>query len=219
VILDAIGKDRTIFAYKGCNDDLNFKEVKNLDTSWLYLSSMMNESFRTQEKIVQYAKTHGIKIAYNPSLYIVKNHNLSLLRMLKHVDILTFNKEEAQALVNDQTNNIFNLLYEVQKLGPKIVIISDGENGVHCYNSHDETVYVGKPRRVKVVETTGAGDAFASGFIAGIIHGTDISFSLKLGMLNAESVIAHIGAKNILLGHNAFNMAERDKRTIFKKKL
>lgn len=221
VILDSVQSDRTIFAYKGCNDELTVNEVdfKVLDTKWLYLSSMMKDSFSTQQKIAKYAKRKGIKIAYNPSLYIVKNGASNIRNILKYTDIIIFNKEEAQTLVKDHTENIFNLTFEVSRLGPKIVVITDGHNGAYCYNTYDETVYSAKPARVKVVETTGAGDAFASGFVTAISLDKDIPYSLKLGMINAESLISGLGAKTKLLDKRAFSMAERDSRTIFKKKL
>lgn len=221
VILDAVVNDRTILAYKGCNDDLHVKDInlKSIDSRWLYMSSMMKDSFATQQKIASYAAKKKIRIAYNPSLYIVKNGPRTLRNILKKTSVLVFNKEEAQTLLKDNTENIYNLIFKVSRLGPKIVVITDGHNGAHCYNSDEETVYSAKPGHVKIVETTGAGDAFASGFLSGIISGKDIGTSLKLGMLNAESVISHLGAKNILLGHKAFSMAENDNRTIFKKKL
>ena len=52
---------------------------------------------------------------------------------------------------------------------------------------------------MKVIETTGAGDAFASSFLSGIIRKNDIVFAIKLGVTNAESVITHHGAKDKLL--------------------
>ncbi|MGV8171185.1 MAG: carbohydrate kinase family protein [Candidatus Woesearchaeota archaeon] len=221
VILDSVVEDRTIFTYKGCNDELLVTDIdfKSIDSKWLYLSSMMKDSFDTQCKIASYAASKGIKIVYNPSLYIVKNGGRNLKNILKKVDIIIFNKDEARALVIDDTNNLFNLLLEVSKLGPKIVVITDGKNGAYCYTSADETVYSAMPGRVKIVETTGAGDAFASGFMAGIILGKNIEISLKAGMLNAESVISHLGAKNVLMGNKLFRMAETDNRTVFRKKL
>jgi len=221
VILDSVKDDRTIFTYKGCNDDLRYGDVnfKNLDTAWIYLSSMMKESLNTEQKVAEHAKRSGIKIAYNPSLYIVKNHSRSVRSIIKHSEIIIFNKEEAEALVGTMYDNLFNLLFEVSKLGPKIVVITDGHNGAHCYNTVDETVYSAKPAHVSIVETTGAGDAFASAFVSGIMSGKDIGTSLKMGMINAESVIQYLGAKNILLGQKLFSMAEDDNRTIFKKKL
>jgi len=221
VILDSVKEDRTIFTYKGANDDMSYGDVnfKNFDTTWLYLSSMMKESLNTEQKVAEHARKKGIKIAYNPSLYIVKNHSRSVRSIIKHSDIVVFNKEEAEALVTSMYDNVFNLLFEVSKLGPKIVVITDGHNGAHCYNTADETVYSAKPAHVNVVETTGAGDAFASGFVTGIMSGKDIGTALKMGMINAESVIRYLGAKNILLGPKLFTLAEEDNRVIFKKKL
>ncbi|MGV8086057.1 MAG: carbohydrate kinase family protein [Candidatus Woesearchaeota archaeon] len=221
IILDSIAEDRTIFAYKGCNDNLKSNDFKfeSINSKWLYLSSMMKDSFNTQKSIVEYAKKKGIKIAYNPSLYLTKKGSRYLSKILKNTDILILNKEEAQTLVGDPKDNVYNLLFELSKLGPKIAIITDASRGAHCYDVKDDIVYSVKPKKVHIVETTGAGDAFASGFVAGIIMGKSIDVSLKLGMLNAESVITHLGSKNILLNYNAFSVAERDTRTIFKKKL
>jgi ribokinase len=221
VILDSVKEDRTIFTYKGCNDELHVSDVdfKIIDSKWLYLSSMMKDSFSTQCRIAHYAARKGVKIAYNPSLYMVKTGPGHIKKILTRTEILIFNKDEAKVLLNEDTDNMFTLLVGVAKLGPKMVIITDGKNGAYCYNSYDETVYSALPGRVTVVETTGAGDAFASGFVAGIILGKSIEIALKAGMLNAESVIAHLGSKNVLLGHQVFGMAEKDKRTIFKKKL
>ncbi len=221
VILDSVEDDRTIFTYKGCNDELKSGDVnfRAIDSKWLYLSSMMKDSLDTQQKIADYAKKKGIKMAYNPSLYIVKDHTRAARSILKNSEIVVFNKEEAQALISSQHDNIFNLLFEVSKLGPKMVVITDGRNGAHCYNVKDGIVYSAKPIKVKIAETTGAGDAFASAFVAGIMLGKDIGISLKMGMLNAESVIKHLGAKNVLLGKELFELVEDDDREIFKKKL
>jgi len=56
--------------------------------------------------------------------------------------------------------------------------------------------------RVKIIETTGAGDAFASSFLSGMIKKNNIEFALKLARTNAESVIQHHGAKTGLLTYN-----------------
>ncbi len=78
-----------------------------------------------------------------------------------------------------------------------IVVVTDKNKMIVCYDRGRE--YSLKPNRVKVVERTGAGDAFASGFVAGMIVGWDIDRCLKLGLKESESVIGHFGAKNNLL--------------------
>jgi ribokinase len=221
VILDSVGDDRTIFTYKGCNDQLTVSEVNfdKLNSKWIYLSSMMKDSFDTEKKVAEYLSRKNVKIAYNPSLYSCKHGSKPVSTILKRTEILILNKEEVQALIDSSTDNLYTLLFEAAKLGPKIVVVTDGKNGAHCYNSYDQTVYSAKPRTVKIVETTGAGDAFASAFVSGIMLGKDIKLSLKMGMINAESVIMHLGAKNVLLGRDIVSKAEKDDRTIIEKKL
>jgi ribokinase len=55
------------------------------------------------------------------------------------------------------------------------------------------------PHKIKVVERTGAGDAFASGFVAGRVVGKTIPECLKLGLEEGESVLRHFGEKNNLI--------------------
>lgn len=218
VILDAIESDRTIFTFKGCNDDLSYRKIKKPETKWMYFSSMMDKSFKTIKKMSYHANIHNLKIAFNPSLYLAKKGVRYLKPVLRNTEILIFNKEEAQAMLNTNSENQFQMLHDIHKLGPKIIIITDGKHGAHCLDTIEKHFYSIKPEKVKIRETTGAGDAFASGFVAGKILGKDTEYSLRLGMLNAESVIKHKGAKNKLLGKEAFHMAENDKRHITKYK-
>jgi sugar/nucleoside kinase (ribokinase family) len=179
---------------------------------------MMDNSFKAVKKITYHANIHNIKIAFNPSLYLVKKGIRYLKPVLRNTEILVFNKEEAQALLGKNMENIYQLLHEIQTLGPKIVIITDGKNGAHCLDTIEKHFYGIKPLKLKIKETTGAGDAFASGFVAGKILGKDTQYSLRLAMLNAESVIKYKGAKNRLLGKEAFHIAEKDDRHITKYK-
>ena len=92
-----------------------------------------------------------------------------------------------------------DLLIGLHKLGPKIVVVTDKNKLISCYDSHNKKKYYLKPNKIKVVERTGAGDAFASGFVAGLIRNKSIMQSLKLGLRESEGVIKHFGAKNNLL--------------------
>ncbi len=198
VILDSKEHDRTILTYKGVNDKLKFSEVKRdvFNTKWLYLSSASGEFLKTQEELVKLAAKKGIKIAYNASLYQIKENKERLKKILKQVDILVLNKEEAEELVGIGKD----LLVALKKLGPAIVCITDGKQGVNIFDG--EKIYFEKAHKVKVIETTGAGDAFAVGFVVGMIKFNDIEKAAHIGMLNAESVIQHKGAKVGLLTWN-----------------
>jgi len=132
----------------------------------------------------------GVKFAYNPSEYLIRKENLNPL--LKICDILVLNKEEAQLLTKNK-----DLLKGLHKLGPKIVVVTDDKNKIQCSDGKER--YYLMPHKVKVVEKTGAGDAFASGFVAGIIRDKGIENSLKLGLEESENVIRFRGAKNNLI--------------------
>ena len=218
VILDAIEEDRTIFTYKGCNDDLSYRKIRIPETRWIYLSSMMGKSFETMKKIAYHANIHNIKMAFNPSLYLARKGEAYLRPVVRNTEILVLNRQEAESLLEKQHHNIFTMLSEISSLGPKIVAITNGREGADCLDCHEGFFYSIKPLKVRIRETTGAGDAFASGFVASKIRGKSTEYALRLGMLNAESVIQYKGAKNILLGREAFHKAQKDTRHIAKYK-
>jgi len=196
VILDSKGNDRTILTYKGTNNNLRYTDVPKFRCSWLYFSSMVGNSFKTMERVAKVHSTKGTKIAFNPSNYQAKKGKKFLGKMLKLTDVLILNKEEASLLLKNQ-GSIKDLLKGILACGPKIAVITDGSKGAYC--TEGINIYSIKPRKTKIVETTGAGDAFASGFVTGLKKKEDISYALNLGMENARSVISHYGAKNKLL--------------------
>ncbi|MFH1392643.1 MAG: carbohydrate kinase family protein [bacterium] len=173
IILDATGKDRTILVYKDASIKLDFSEIRLPETKWIYLSSMPLDFL---EKIADL----NVKFALNT--------RQAPKRLLEKTDILILNKEEAEALGDD-----------IKK--PKICVITDKNNPVKAFSQgviHSITPH----KNIKCLERTGAGDAFASGFTAGIILKNNIDFALKLGLANSESVIQHYGAHNKLLTYD-----------------
>jgi ribokinase len=178
--------------YKGINDEIDYNEIKKFKTKWLYLSSMMKKSFRAQIKLTKKLKQNKTKIAFNPSEYLIKNVNLKPL--IKLCDVLILNDEEASLLTKEKDK-----LKGISKMGPKIVVITNEGKTVYCYDSHEEKIYSVTPKKVSVVEKTGAGDAFASGFIAGLIKNKPIKYCLSLGLKESQAVIRHIGAQNNLI--------------------
>jgi ribokinase len=219
IILDAKGEDRTILAFKGSNNDLGDNDVQlsKLKTKWFYFSAMLEKSFDTQVKIAKYAKKKGIKIAYNPSSYLAKRGARYLKPIISKTSILILNKEETKLVLDKRTNDISKLAKGLLALGPELVVITYGKHG--SYACDGTYLYFLRPTRVKIAETTGAGDAFASGFVAGIIKGKSIETSLKMGAANAESVIRYFGAKEELLSYRKIAARIKTMHNVVKKKL
>lgn len=211
IILDSIEKDRCILTYKGANDYLKFKKLKteNIHTKWIYATSMLNESYKSLIKIFQLAKKRKIKIAFNPSDYMIKK-NPGLIKSLKLVDLLIINEREAFLLTNKK--GIKPQFKSIHKMGVKKALITEGDEGA-AYSDKDNSLYV-KARKVKVIEATGAGDAFGSAFLAGLIIKKNVKFALHIATANSTSVIKHRGAKNKLL---SLKQAMKMKKTLIKK--
>ncbi|MBU4283688.1 MAG: carbohydrate kinase family protein [Nanoarchaeota archaeon] len=200
IILDSIEHDRTILTYKGANNKLKFSSInqKKLKTRWFYFSSMVSKSFKTLEKLAEFAEKNNIKIAFNPSTYLAKKGKSYLKKILIRTTILILNNEEALLLAGK--NNVKSMLKKLYELGPKIIVVTNGKKPLNAYDG--KTIYELMPNKIKVIESTGAGDAFASSFLSGMIKKNDVGFALKMGLANSESVITHPGAKNRLLKYN-----------------
>lgn len=212
VILVGVGNDRTILAFKGINDTLssNDFDLDVLDTKWFYFSSMLNQSWKTLEKLAKFARKNGINYAFNPSLYLAEQGLRSLRKVIDGASVLILNKEESQALTGKNVDK--EILKTLQDYA-RIVVITDGANGAVAFDGN--VLYSIIPNRIKVVETTGAGDAFASGFVAGVMQNEKLDRALQIGLAESESVIQHIGAKNNLLTKTALekSLSKRFGRT------
>lgn len=200
IILDSIEHDRTILTFKGSNNDLQAKDVdlSFLQTKWIYSSSMVGTSFQTLKTIFEYAKGQGIKLAFNPSEYQAKLGYDYLKDVLELIDVLVLNLEEAKLLLGNQDMDAKQLATNLSTGNNDYVVITDGGNGATCFHNN-KLYHISPSQQIKLVETTGAGDAFASGFVAGLIKKYSIEESLKLGIVQSESVISHHGAKEKLL--------------------
>lgn len=193
IILDSKENDRTVLTYKGLNDSVKMSDIdiKQVKTRWLYLSSLLEDSFATQKTLANGLYKNGVKIAFNPSQYAIKV--LDLMPLLKITEILILNKEEAELVCKKNHVREKDLLKGLHSLGPRIVVITNRDKEVFAYDG--EKKYSLMPHKIKARERTGAGDAFASGFVAGQMVGKSIKDSLLLGLEESESVIRHKGAK------------------------
>lgn len=219
IILDSIEDDRTILTYKGCNNDLSFKELKlsKLSTKWFYFASMMGESYETLKKLAVHANKKHIKIAFNASHYLAEKGFDHLKTILENTTVLILNKKEAEFIAGK--GEVEALAQRLKLKNMDYVVITDGRKGAHCFDG--KTLCSVKPaKKIKIKETTGAGDAFASTFIAGLAMNKKVEDCLRMAAINSESVIQDYGAKNILLTKNQmFKRLRADHRVIKKKKV
>ncbi|MFC1648159.1 carbohydrate kinase family protein [Nanoarchaeota archaeon] len=202
IILDShLEHDRTILAYKGCNNDLKETEVdfSKLETEWLFVASMLGESFETMKGVVAHVKDSGGKIAFNPSSTLAKKGYDFVKPIMDKTDFLSVNEEEAEMLVGAGTAE-----EKLRRFSMPLVVLTMGEKGLMAMDENN--IYEAKPLpNVKVCENTGAGDACTAGILAGLILDKPIEDCLKMGMINAESILCHYGAHNKL-----FNMQEME---------
>ncbi len=199
VLLLAPNGERTILTYRGASthyDASNF-DLTNVSADWLYVSSMAGE-MDILNKIFHTAKKKNIKIFFNPGKGELKK--LSKMKaLLEDVDVLSVNKEEAQQIVNG--DSLVELIRRLKNLVP-VAIISDGPNGVIASDGQT-IVRAGMYEDVKVIDRTGAGDAFGSGFLSHYVKGKSLKDSIVFASANSTSVVQKIGAKTGILHKGA----------------
>lgn len=191
--------ERTILSYKGEGQHFDAKKIpfEKVQTDWFFLDSlgghydMLEAIFRHVDpepsKTSYGAGKNKTKVAMNPGGKELA-HGLDKLRpFFAKTDILIMNKEEAVGLTQGSVG-------ELSKICPGIVAISDGPNGV-VVKDRDGKVYQAGVPDSPVVERTGAGDAFSSGFVSEYIRSGNISKAIQFATANASSVVTQYGGK------------------------
>lgn len=192
--------ERTIFVYHSYAPE-NFKLPEKLDSRWLYLGPMAKGHERLYNRIVSDIVKNNIQVAINPGSWQIADGLHSFGGLLKLVKIIFVNRQEAQALSGLKgVPSVKDIARVIHLEGPEIVVITDGKDGAYVYNGNDFYkigVYPGHR-----LDATGAGDAFASGFLAATIDGQETRDCLKWGVINSASVVGKIGAQEGLLSRN-----------------
>lgn len=196
-IISAKSGDRVALVYRGANSFIKAKEVplRQFKTRWIYLAPLSGVSLSIVPKLINYCKKNKIKIILNPSSRYI-NRGIPKF-VLKNVNILLLNKEEAARLTKTSFNDEKEILKKLIRMTPAIIAVTDGKKGSLAYTG--SKLFKCSSLNVKVATTLGAGDAFCSGFSYGLISGKSIETSMKIGTLNAASVIQHMGATKGLL--------------------
>ncbi|MFH1187892.1 MAG: carbohydrate kinase family protein [bacterium] len=203
IIVSEQDKRYVLFAYRAANSKLNFfsEKYKNLKTKWLYLNSLNFSGWqKIIDEIIKYKiKNPETKIYWNPGQWQIQAKREEIIKLLKSVEVLQTNREEAISLIKNNKTDISSIIKNIYELGPKLVVITDGIKGIYCYDGGK--IYQQDASNDKPVDTTGAGDSFGSGFVGGLVlFNNDIQKALKAGVANSSSVVSKFGAQNGLLG-------------------
>jgi len=199
--IHGIKRAQTIFAYRGTSDILKLPSL-NFKTKWIYISSLSCPDWTDILDKIFVLKKSGVKFAWNPANVQLKAGAKKLSPWLKKLDVLIFNEDEARELALSAQKikdlRIRNLIKVIHQMGPEIVVITVGKKGAYAYDGHK--FYFQRPWPSKVVNITGAGDSFSSGFIASLFYDPkNLRQALIWGVKNSASVIHYIGAQCGLL--------------------
>jgi sugar/nucleoside kinase (ribokinase family) len=145
-------------------------------------------------KAMEAARAAGTKVAFTLSdSFVVDRHRADLMRLLdeRRIDILFANQVEAEALaeVPDVEGAVAGLRDKVDTL-----VVTRHEHGATATRGGERADVPAEPIR-ELIDTTGAGDLFAAGFLAGEARGLGLERSLRLGAIAAAEVIQHYGAR------------------------
>lgn len=199
--------ERTIFVYH----QRWIYKLPDLDPArWVYFTSM-SSSF-TQSNILNelavYLERVGCKLLYSPGTYQIKYGVKKNPRLLSLTEVFIVNLEEAKRIQGFKDNediSVKKLLKGLLDLGPRMVVITDALKGSYAFDG--ENYYHIKAFPAKLVEMTGAGDAYATGLLAGLFYGKDLEQALRWGSANGAAVVEEIGPQAGLLTYN--KMQER----------
>lgn len=194
-ILMLSGGERTIFNHKGKmpeadSPDFDFSALDGAD--WVYLSSLGDMNLL--ERIVTYAVRQDTRIMFNPAGSELEESE-KLKAILTDVDVLTLNKEEAQMIV--EGGSLEELARRLRAFC-SVVIVSDGPNGATATDGKT-VVHAGMYEDVPVIDRTGGGDAFGSGFLSQYSQGVSLRDAIVFASANSTSVVQKIGAKEGIL--------------------
>jgi sugar/nucleoside kinase (ribokinase family) len=131
---------------------------------------------------------------------MIRDGHQNLKKLLARSEIVFLNKNEALEIASKSrkaSGNIKYLLKYLHSLGPKIVCLTDGRKG--AWASDGKKIHQSPIKKMKAVDSTGAGDAFASGFLGFYLKGAALEASLKAGIANSASVVKYVGTTRGLL--------------------
>ncbi|HEX7456657.1 MAG TPA: carbohydrate kinase family protein [Candidatus Nanoarchaeia archaeon] len=216
IILTTNEGERTILVYRGASAHFtsDFVPKNKLEAKWLFISSL-GGNMELLNSLVVWADGHKIDTAVIPGKAELEKGARALAPIFAKADVVIMNREEAADITGIDFDQKEQVVHKMCLLARGVGVITDGVGGA---TACDENYFYhigthGNP----AVERTGAGDAFASGFLAGLIKSGSIEEALELAADNASNVVNYFGAKKGIIhsGEHPF----KEKLRVTKKKI
>jgi len=198
VILVAGDGGRSIITHRGASQridtrEVNWQIVEKAD--WVQASSLGGK-MDLLEDLVIFASKKKIKVGLNPGKKELKEKG-KMKPLLSKIEFLSLNHMEATEFWGGKLGDDKEMARKFIEAGVKRVAITDGKKGAGL-GDKDGWMKM-SAFKVKSVDDTGAGDAFAAGIVAGVLLGKEREELLKMGLANGGSVVGFLGTKEGLL--------------------
>jgi sugar/nucleoside kinase (ribokinase family) len=209
IIVDENTGERTIFVNRDVGEKLNIVRTDVEGFGWYYMGSLYGDEININIKIIHKILAKGnVKLAYNPGGKNIEKDEDIVLDLIYHAAIVFVNKSEAKAIVSkfdlsynkkqiDSEEYLMSIIKKHMLADDGIVVLTDGLRGAWSFAG--EEIYHTNVIDKLVKDSTGAGDAFASGFFAGIIHDLTLQKSMQWGSINGDAVVDYYGAQEGLM--------------------
>ena len=192
--------DRTILIK---HTEFTYKLPKFEKVSWIYLSSLAENSLEYHQEIIQYLKDNPeTKLAFQPGTFQIKLGTEKLKEIYARTEIFFCNVEEARLILKGDASPREELAKKISALGPRIAVVTDGPRGAFAYDGTDTWFMPPYPDPQPPFERTGAGDAFSSTFTAALALGKTVPEALRYAPINSMSVVQKVGAQEGLLSRD-----------------
>lgn len=205
------GAERTILI-KHEEYDYHWPHLRPAETpKWVYFSSISEHAMPYHDQVADWLEDNPeVKLAFQPGTFQMEAGAERLKRLYARTEVLILNREEAVTVGGGNHDDVHDLINRLHDLGCKIVVVTDGPNGAYASDGPNRYRMPLYPDPAEPVDRTGAGDSFASTFVAALIKGNNLEGALQWAPINSMSVVQKVGAQAGLLTEKELEEFLRD---------
>lgn len=212
VVLPTKKGERSILAYRGAGAAFSVSDItfSRLRARWFYITHLSDRAAPLFPKLLRHADRIGAKVSVNPGKTQLTMPLNKLKPLLNLIDVFILNREEGSYLTKIPYRDEDRIFQKLDSWVRGLVVMTDGPGGVTVSDGNTRW-HAGILKEKRVVDRTGAGDAFGSGFVAALIersarkntnqkanqreYAHAMPYAIQVGSANATSVIEKIGAQ------------------------